>query len=111
MVVAVRRSKFGNVRGQIDGLTFDSQAEGRRYLALRDRQARGEISALTVHPTYRFEHAGVKIGRYTPDFSYVENGQTVVEDVKSKPTKTEAYGLRKRLMLAFYGLTVVEVTG
>jgi hypothetical protein len=105
------RSKFNNRKVEFDGHTFDSQAEAGRYFALAIRQREGEITELECHPVYRLEVNGQLIGRYTPDFSYriAETGAVVVEDVKSKPTKTEAYGLRKRLMKAIYGISVVEV--
>ncbi len=107
-----RRPKFNNVRGEIDGHRFDSMAEGRRYLVLRDRLQKGEIRDLEPHPpAYRFEVNGVLVGRYTPDFRFVETatGETVVEDVKSKPTLTTDYRLRKKLMLACFGITITEV--
>lgn len=106
------RPKYGNVRGEIDGHRFDSMAEGRRYLYLRDRQERGEIRDLEPHPpAYRFEHEGVLVGTYTPDFRYVviATDELVVEDVKSGPTRTKDYKLRKNMMLAFHGIAVVEV--
>jgi hypothetical protein len=108
------QTKYRAVKGEIDGIKFDSQAEGRRYLVLRDRLQRGEISALEPHPpAYRLEVNGVLVSRYTPDFRYVvvATGQTVVEDVKSNPTKTRDYVMRRKLMKALYGIEIQEVTG
>ena len=109
--LGVRQTKYGSKKQELDGFVFDSKAEAMRYLVLRERLRAGDILYLEPHPTYLFEHNGHLIGRYTPDFRYVlaATGETVVEDVKSKPTKTEAYGLRKRMMLAFHGIKVVEV--
>jgi hypothetical protein len=46
---------------------------------------------------------------YTADFRYVDaSGAVVVEDVKSGPTKTTAYRLRKRLVETIYGITITE---
>src|SRR3990172_3854168 len=46
---------------------------------------------------------------YNPDFSYRKSG-LVVEDVKSPVTrKLPAYRLKKKLMLACYGITIVEI--
>jgi hypothetical protein len=39
----------------------------------------------------------------------VQLGQVVIEDVKSGPTKTTAYRLRKRLVEAIHGVTISEV--
>jgi len=44
---------------------------------------------------------GIKIGRYTGDFKYQVNGKTVIEDVKSKATKTRDYILRKKILATY----------
>lgn len=109
---ASKPSKYHNVATVSDGLQFDSKKEARRYQKLALAQAGGLISELEVHPVYRItvEAIGREVFRYTPDFRYKdEHGNVVVEDVKSAPTKTEAYGIRKRLMRAIYGIRVVEV--
>jgi hypothetical protein len=46
---------------------------------------------------------------YTADFVYYENGQLVVEDVKSDITRKEAdYVLRRKLMLHVHGIRIKE---
>lgn len=46
---------------------------------------------------------------YTADFVYYENGQLVVEDVKSEVTRKEAdYVLRRKLMLHVHGIRIKE---
>lgn len=105
------RSKYGNRKVSLDSYVFDSQAEGRRYMVLRDRLRKGEITDLAVHPSFVLTVQGVLIGRYRPDFAYtvVATGERIVEDVKSKATITEAYGLRKKLMWACHQVRVVDV--
>jgi hypothetical protein len=44
---------------------------------------------------------GVKIGRYTADFRYSKGEEVVVEDVKSKATKTRDYVLRKKILATY----------
>src|SRR3990167_10926267 len=92
-----------------DGYRFASQKEKRRYQELRLLDKAGEIKDLEVHPQFPLVVNGQQIGNYTGDFSYVEisSGKWVVEDVKAynkktglKPTMTEAYRLRKKLMWA-----------
>ena len=47
---------------------------------------------------------------YIADFTYEENGQTVVEDVKGgNATKTEVYKVKRKLMLYVHGIRVREV--
>jgi hypothetical protein len=53
---------------------------------------------------------GQKIADYVADFSFVdENGKATVEDVKSGPTKTASYRLKRKLVKALYGIEIVEV--
>jgi len=106
-----RRPKYGNRKVEVDGIGFDSQREANRYRELCLMQAAGEIADLAVQPKWPFVVNGVVIGSYRADFAYLNRvtGQFVVEDVKSDATKTTAYRLRKRLLLACHGLQVVEV--
>jgi hypothetical protein len=111
-----------------DGYVFDSEPERMRYLQLAGQQESGVISGLVVKPLYVLEVQGVLISRFRPDFAYCgDDGRIVVEDVKGwkvgghrvrrgklvltepKPLTTEVYQMNKRLMLAIYGITVVEV--
>lgn len=105
------RNKFGAKKVVIDNIAFASRAEGRRYLALKLLMQAGQITDLDVHPVYHLEVNGMLIGRYTPDFCYrLSDGTLTVEDVKGgRATKTEAYGLRKKLMKAIFGLDIQEV--
>lgn len=102
-------SKYGNRKTEVDGIVFDSKKEAARYQELLLLQRAGEIERLERQPKYEFEHNGVKIGSYRPDFVYLDkrNGW-VVEDVKSPASKTTAYRLRKKMMYAFHGLKVLE---
>jgi hypothetical protein len=47
-----RRSKYGNVRCELDGITFDSKAEMRFYAALKQRVKAGEVSDLELQKPY-----------------------------------------------------------
>lgn len=79
-----KQSKYGNIRTEIDGISFDSQAEAQRYGELRLLQQAGHISLLQPSPERpkkeRFKlSAGIT---YTPDFTYFEGGRQIAEDVK-----------------------------
>lgn len=101
-------AKHGNKRVTIDGIEFRSQMEGRRYVQLKVMQQAGAISDLKwQEPTFNFRHNGVWIASYTPDFTYTENGQYVVEDVKGYPN--DRYPMKKKMMLAFYGVKIREI--
>lgn len=101
------RSKYSNQKTERDGILFDSKAEANRYGELVLLQAHGAIENLKLQPKFRIELNGVKICVYIGDFEYTEGGKTVVEDVKG--VKTHAYGLKKRLMKAVYGIEIREI--
>ena len=105
-------SKYHNIKTERDGFLFDSRAEARRYDELKLLEANGYIKDLVLHPSWKMIVNGFTIGRYTADFKYNDNEKQgeVVEDVKGRhATKTEAYGLRKRLMKALFNIDIVEV--
>ena len=60
-----------------------------------------EISDLEVHPKFDLMVNGVKIGRYTADFRYKKGSDIIVEDVKSRATKTRDYVLRKKILATY----------
>lgn len=105
-----RHNKYNAQKTIIDGITFDSKVESRRYLVLRSLADAGEITDLRCHPRWELVVNGKKISRYTADFSYMENGTLIVEDVKSSPTRTRDYMMRKKLMDALYNIQIKEIT-
>lgn len=98
--------KYRNRKCEVDGLKFDSQREGKRYLALRAMEARGEISGLRLQVRYRLEVMGQKVADYVADFVYERGGETVVEDCKG--VRTDVYRLKKKLMRACLGIEIEE---
>lgn len=105
-----KRSKYGNRKVTVDGETFDSQLEAERWWELRQLERKGLISDLERQVRLPLIVQGTKVGDYIPDFRYRdEAGRVVIEDVKSEPTKTAVYRLKKRIVKAQYGLEIVEV--
>lgn len=105
-----KHNKYNAQKTVVDGITFDSLAESRRYQYLKTWSGSGEITSLTCHPRWELCVNGKKISRYTADFSYILDGKLVVEDVKSSPTRTRDYIIRKKLMDAIYNIQITEVT-
>ena len=95
----------------IDGIRFASKAEARRYQELKLLERAGEIHNLETHPKYTLVVNDQVICTYTADFRYEENGEVIVEDVKSRPTMTYSYKLKKKLMKAIYNIDIKEVMG
>lgn len=105
-----RRSKYGNRKTVVDGIEFDSAKEAARYSTLKLLERAGEIKGLQVQPVFPLDVNGVPVARYVADFSYVEKGRRVVEDVKSAATRRlPVYRLKVNLLKALTGIEVVEV--
>ena len=98
-------------------LHFDSQKEARRYDHLTIRQKAGEIHDLRLQVDFTLQEAytdpegrRVRAIRYRADFTYRErDGRLVVEDVKSKPTRTREYLIKRKLMKERRGIDITEV--
>ena len=111
-----RRTKYGAKRTTVDGISFHSEAEAARWVALRTLERAGLIRTLQRQVRYRLNavHVTTKamtpIGNYVADFTYVDasTGETIVEDVKGMATLPLAKWKQKHLM-AEHGIGVVEV--
>ena len=101
----MRRNKYGAKKVTHDGITFDSQIEGQRYLMLKDLQEKGEIYGLERQPKFEMYVKGTYIGKYTADFDYYDDSGRVVEDVKGMAPDA-AVSLRLKLVRALYGIDV-----
>lgn len=104
-----RRSKFGNHKTVVDGITFDSKAEATRYSVLKVLQSAGVVTDLRLQVPYELAVNGLKICRYIADFVYTMDGKEVVEDVKGM--RTPEYKLKRKLMLAVFGIEIQEIGG
>lgn len=123
-------SKYRNKKYTLDGITFDSRKEARRYAELKAMQQAGIIQDLKLQVKYvlipiqrEFCNEIYKSGRkkgcfkqgkiierecsYIADFQYIENGILVVEDAKGMRTKE--YIIKRKLMLKEYGIRIREV--
>ena len=111
-----RGSKYGSEKVVVDGVTFDSRAEYRRWCELCLMAQAGEISSLQrqvryeLTPVQRDEDGNVieRACYYVADFVYTDaQGRAVVEDVKG--FRTKEYLIRRKLMLFLYGIRIQEV--
>ncbi len=116
-------SKYHSRKITKDGMTFDSVKEYRRFCELSLLERAGAIADLkrqvkfVLIPAQREGTIGKRgealkgklIERecaYIADFVYVENGKTVVEDVKG--FKTPEYRIKKKLLLWVHGIQIRE---
>ena len=105
-----KNNKYNAKKVVVDGETYDSLLEYSRGCELKLLEKAGVISELQHHvPFVLIEKSenGREI-KYEADFVYKQNGELIVEDDKSAPTKTRLYKLKKRLMLEKYGIKIKE---
>lgn len=104
-------NKYNAIKTELDGITFDSKREANRYRELTLLQRGKVIRDLKMQVPYPVVINGKKICTYISDFQYVlvATGKTVTEDVKSQPTKTPVYQIKKKLVEALYDIKIVEV--
>lgn len=124
-------NKYRNTKTIVDGITFDSKKEANYYLFLKQKEADGEISNLRMQVPYEVipevwedevKHLKTKdkivrrcvqrATHYVADFVYTvcETGNDEVVDVKSFITrKNPEYRLKKKMMRAFKGISIIEV--
>lgn len=112
------RRKFMNRPTEYDGQKFDSRKEAERYFELRLMERAGAISGLRRQVVFELipaQYVGGKFAeravKYVADFVYHDEitGENVVEDVKSKATRTPEYIIKRKLLLFRHGLQIKEV--
>ena len=108
--------KYGNRKTTIDGITFDSAKEAQRWQELKLLERAGQIFELQRQVPFVLIPKQVRDGKvierpvvYKADFVYTENGEDVVEDVKSPATKTKEYIIKRKLLLWQFGIRIREV--
>ena len=118
-------NKYHNEKTDSLGIRFDSKKEAGRYEVLLLRLKAGEIRNLKLQRDFTLQEAyttpegeRVRAIRYRADFSYEElypdaqqpaGWRAVVEDVKSRATRTREYIIKRKLMLEKYNIEIQEV--
>ena len=121
-----KKSKYGAKKTVIDGITFDSVKEAKRYQELKRMQNASLIHDLQMQvkfvlipaqrePDTIGKRGGVIKGKvierevaYIADFVYTDTlGNTVIEDTKG--FRTTEYIIKRKMMLYFYGIRIKEV--
>lgn len=112
-----RDSKYHSKKVVVDGITFDSEREARRYGELMALRLAGEIRDLELQKSFELipvqrDSAGRVIERavrYKADFYYydVRCRCYVVEDTKG--VRTDDYIIKRKLMLYVHGIRIREI--
>ena len=131
-------SKYRSRKVTVGGITFDSKRESKRWCELCLLQKAGKITDLDRQVKFELIPAqtrtvvtgekykrnnlarGIRAGDpktkevclekacvYIADFVYRVDGRQIVEDAKG--VKTEAYKIKRKLMLWVYGIQIKEV--
>lgn len=101
-----QQRKYLNKKTIVDGISFDSKKEARRYQELKQLQQSGAITALRLQPVYELQPKFKCNGKteraitYKADFEYIEDGKTIVEDTKGM--LTEVFKIKRKLFLCRY---------
>lgn len=107
-----KANKYRAKPTEVDGIAFHSKKESKRYLQLKLLERADRIRELELQPRYELVVNGVKIGRYTGDFRYLElmdgEWKLIIEDSKGYSRASRDYPLRVKLMLACHGISVRE---
>lgn len=133
MALRRNKSKYGSRKITRDGMTFDSIKEYKRFCELSLLEKAGEITNLQRQhgfelippqfeeiPTGEFYKKGERKGmpkfknvcieqavKYVADFTYIKDGERVVEDTKG--FKTKDYILKRKMMLYFHNIKIKEI--
>lgn len=120
-----KNNKYSNQKVTIDGETFDSKREAKRYCELKLLERAGEIRHLRRQEKFllipsQFEEVTDAKGKpkqkcierecvYIADFVYQDSrtGKLVVEDTKG--VRTKEYIIKRKLMLKEYGTKISEI--
>lgn len=99
----MRFNKYHNKKVEVDGEKFDSQKEYKRWLVLKELEAKKQIIGLERQKRFQIVPKTELVNRarfYVADFFYYdENDFPVIEDVKSPITiKDPVYTLKRDLV-------------
>ena len=104
-------NKYGAVKTQVDGITFDSKHEAEVWCELKLMQRAGIIRDLERQVKYELipKTDLFRASVYIADFRYYdcETEKTVVADAKG--VRTKDYLLKKKLMYWLHGIEVREL--
>ena len=104
-------NKYGakKITDPYTGEVFDSKKEYYRWCELRIMERAGKLSDLKRQVKYELipKQKGERACTYVADFVYIDSdGNTVVEDTKG--VRTDAYRIKKKLMLWVHGIRIKE---
>lgn len=126
-----RKGKYNNTKVEIDGIKYDSKKESQRNAYLELMQKQGLISDLKRQVVFKLiptiyedkvvhlktkdkivKRVAQKSVTYKADFTYIKDGQLVVEDVKASASYKaldQTFILKEKMMRYFHGIVIKRV--
>ena len=104
------RSKYKNIKTEIDGITFDSKKEAKHYCDLKILLRQGLITDLTLQPKFKYNDDNGKLAfTYIADFQFYDviDKKWRVQDVKG--VLTPIYKLKKKLIEPRHNIEIEEI--
>jgi len=102
-----KRSKYGNKKTVVDGITFDSKAEAIYYGQLKWLKQAKQIKDFKLQPRFTLQEAFKKNGKtfrkieYVADFKVINlDGSTEIIDIKG--TITKEFAIKRKLFERMY---------
>ena len=116
--VAVKKSKYRNVRTVIDGEKFDSKREAQYWAELKLREKAGEIDSLQRQVPFdlccpddnaSYGEVSRVVAVYIADFTYRDSRTHQQHVVDAKGKRTPMYALKKKWLELQSGVIIEEV--
>ena len=109
---ALQMNKYNAKKTVYNGELYDSKAEAsfaaKLDIARKAKEASERVVEIERQPKFPIEIEGEKICTYKGDFLVTyANGDVKLYDVKG--VATPVYRLKKKLVEAIYGITIIEV--
>lgn len=126
-----RKGKYNNTKVEVDGIKYDSKKESQRNAFLETMQKQGLISDLKRQVVFELiptiyedkvvhlktkdkivQRVAQKAVTYKADFTYIKDGQLVVEDVKASASYAaldKTFILKEKMMRYFHGIVIKRV--
>lgn len=126
-----RKGKYNNTKVEVDGIKYDSKKESQRNAYLELMQKQGLISDLKRQVVFELiptiyedkvvhlktkdkivQRVAQKAVTYKADFTYIKDGQLVVEDVKASASYAaldKTFILKEKMMRYFHGIVIKRV--
>jgi len=101
-------SKYKSKKVTVDGITFDSRKEAKKYMDLKLLQMAGEIVSFELQPEFELQPGyrdkdgkWIRPVKYRADFRVVYPGGRVVV-IDTKGFRTKDYNIKKKMLLYRY---------